>query len=494
MDLTSDDVASAEVKMGSRDGALVDPGSTYAESARASTAVRRIARRPRIASWWPRDALRRRLLGIADALSALLAMAVPASVLPDIVWAPALVPVWLVVAKALGLYDRDHRSIRHLTIDEVPALAAWALVGAGTLAGVRHLAGDHASTEDSAAVALIAFVSVCPLRAAARAAWRRLVPPERTLIVGEGEPAEMTRRKLKVFPEMHLELVKEMSSSAFRALRQSNGALVALVRKVDRVVVATDEIDPVGIAALAGACRDHSAKLSAVSPLRGRSQSALHMTQVGDLAVFEFDTWDVPRSTALMKRTFDLVFSAGALLLLAPVLPLIAIAIRAETPGPVIYTQRRVGRRGRPFRMFKFRSMVHDAEERLSEVVDLDALEEPAFKMKRDPRVTRVGRVLRRWSLDELPQMLNVLRGNMSLVGPRPEQVEVVQLYHPEHRFRLDVKPGITGPMQVCGRGELTFGERLAVELDYVENISLFRDLRILVLTIPRVFRGTGAY
>jgi lipopolysaccharide/colanic/teichoic acid biosynthesis glycosyltransferase len=138
--------------------------------------------------------------------------------------------------------------------------------------------------------------------------------------------------------------------------------------------------------------------------------------------------------------------------------------------------------------------MAPDAEERLSNVVPLDELREPVFKLRGDPRTTRLGRLLRRWSIDELPQLWNVLKGEMSLVGPRPEQVELVRLYRPEHRFRLDVRPGMTGPMQVYGRGELTFDERLAVERDYIENLTLGRDLRILALTLPVVFRGGGAF
>jgi lipopolysaccharide/colanic/teichoic acid biosynthesis glycosyltransferase len=127
-------------------------------------------------------------------------------------------------------------------------------------------------------------------------------------------------------------------------------------------------------------------------------------------------------------------------------------------------------------------------------VVSLDALAEPVFKLREDPRITPLGRLLRRTSLDELPQLVNVLRGDMSLVGPRPEQLEVVALYRPEHMFRLEVKPGLTGPMQVYGRGELTMEERLAVERDYVENVSIGRDMRILLLTIAVVLRGDGAY
>jgi lipopolysaccharide/colanic/teichoic acid biosynthesis glycosyltransferase len=144
--------------------------------------------------------------------------------------------------------------------------------------------------------------------------------------------------------------------------------------------------------------------------------------------------------------------------------------------------------------MLKFRTMVRDAEALLPGVVAFDELSEPMFKLPRDPRVTRIGRILRRTSLDELPQLLNVLKGDMSLVGPRPEQLDLVDRYEPEHRFRLDLKPGLTGPMQVYGRGELTFDERLAVEREYVENLTLGRDLRILALTMVAVISGRGAY
>jgi lipopolysaccharide/colanic/teichoic acid biosynthesis glycosyltransferase len=144
--------------------------------------------------------------------------------------------------------------------------------------------------------------------------------------------------------------------------------------------------------------------------------------------------------------------------------------------------------------MLKFRTMVPEAESLLPSLVEIDRLREPMFKLAGDPRVTRIGRLLRRTSVDELPQLVNVLRGEMSLVGPRPEQVELVERYRPEHRFRLVVKPGLTGPMQVYGRGRLEFDERLAVEREYVDNLSIWGDLRILWLTASSVVRGRGAY
>jgi lipopolysaccharide/colanic/teichoic acid biosynthesis glycosyltransferase len=235
-------------------------------------------------------------------------------------------------------------------------------------------------------------------------------------------------------------------------------------------------------------------KLNVVSPLRGRAGAAPRLTEVADLPLLEYDTRDVSRSTLLMKRVVDVLVSASALGVLLPLFPLVALAIKLDSRGPVIFAQLRAGKGGRPFRMYKLRTMREDAEAALSEVVSLATLDEPMFKLREDPRVTRLGRWLRRFSLDELPQLVNVLRGEMSIVGPRPEQIELVERYRPEHRFRLDVKPGMTGPMQICGRGELTFSERLAVELDYVENVSVARDLRILLQTLPMTIRGTGAF
>ena len=200
------------------------------------------------------------------------------------------------------------------------------------------------------------------------------------------------------------------------------------------------------------------------------------------------------RSTLMLKRLIDVVAAATGLIVLSPVLILTALAIRLDSRGSVVFAQVRAGLGGRPFRMYKFRTMVFKAESMLEDVVALDALREPVFKLRDDPRVTRIGRIIRRTSLDELPQLVNVLKGDMSLVGPRPEAMEFVERYGPDQRFRLAVKPGMTGPMQVYGRGHLRFDERLAVEREYVENLSLGRDARLLALSFAAVIRGTGAY
>jgi lipopolysaccharide/colanic/teichoic acid biosynthesis glycosyltransferase len=203
----------------------------------------------------------------------------------------------------------------------------------------------------------------------------------------------------------------------------------------------------------------------------------------------------IPGWKRFVKRGIDIF---GALLGLAIAIPLVAIAavaIKLDSPGPVFFGQVRIGENGRTFRIFKLRSMVDDAERRLEALIDLQQLaQEPAFKLADDPRITRVGRILRRTSLDELPQFYNVLRGEMSLVGPRPEEERVVQLYSDYHRRRLALKPGLTGPMQVSGRGDLSFSDRLQLELDYIDHYSLRRDLSIILRTVPVIMHGKGAH
>jgi exopolysaccharide biosynthesis polyprenyl glycosylphosphotransferase len=253
-------------------------------------------------------------------------------------------------------------------------------------------------------------------------------------------------------------------------------------------------LDEATIADLLDFCREERIKLSVVPPARGMFGTAARLNHIADLSVVEFTTWDISNSTLFLKRTLDLAIGSVALVLLAPLFVVIAVAIRLESGGPAIFTQLRAGVDGRPFKMRKFRTMVVDAEAQLPQLVSFDTLRDPMFKLPNDPRITRVGRWMRRWSLDELPQFVNVVGGSMSLVGPRPEQVELVERYAPEQRFRLLVKPGLTGPMQVYGRGRLTFDERLAVEREYIENLSLRRDLHILALTVSAVWSGRGAY
>jgi lipopolysaccharide/colanic/teichoic acid biosynthesis glycosyltransferase/GT2 family glycosyltransferase len=198
--------------------------------------------------------------------------------------------------------------------------------------------------------------------------------------------------------------------------------------------------------------------------------------------------------TEVVKRILDVVLSILGLVLALPLLILIALAIKLDSPGPVLFVQARVGQHGKVFSIYKLRTMVANAEGLFDQVAAANPLRGAAVKLPRDPRVTRLGRWLRRWSIDELPQLWNVLRGDMSLVGPRPEEPRIVALYTDWHRQRLAVKPGLTGPMQINGRGNLSLDERVQLELDYIQHYSVWLDLDILWRSIPAVISGQGAY
>jgi exopolysaccharide biosynthesis polyprenyl glycosylphosphotransferase len=196
----------------------------------------------------------------------------------------------------------------------------------------------------------------------------------------------------------------------------------------------------------------------------------------------------------VMKDLVDRVAAGVALLLLSPLMLVLAICVRLSDRGPALFKQTRVGKNGRSFKIYKFRTMVVDAERRLAELREMNEFDGVLFKMRRDPRVTPVGARLRKWSLDELPQLFNVLLGEMSLVGPRPPLPDEAALYADHVRRRLVVKPGLTGLWQVSGRSDLTWEESVRLDLRYVENWSLALDLQILWKTVFVLIRGRGAY
>lgn len=202
------------------------------------------------------------------------------------------------------------------------------------------------------------------------------------------------------------------------------------------------------------------------------------------------DSWQYRAS----KRALDVLFALAGLTLLLPLLPLIVVLIKLDSPGPVLFAQRRVGRHGRLFTCYKFRSMVKDAEALKSELAELNEATGPAFKIRRDPRITVVGGFLRRSSLDEVPQLINVLVGHMSIVGPRPQIPAEVELYEPWHRQRLQVQPGVTCLWQIAGRSHIGFDEWMRLDLEYVRRRGMRLDLWIIFRTLPAVIARKGAY
>ena len=426
----------------------------------------------------------------------------------DPLWVLPTLPLWILVAKMEGLYDHDHPRIWHLTTDEAPAIFHWITLSvAGSLLFIRALPDETVTLDAALALYVAALAAAFMLRAAARAIWRRRVPPERALVLGRGKLADAVSRKLALEPGHHLSVLEY---STHPEAANGNGAghtelkiedlskedleFLMSEAEVERVVLAVPELDEATLARVVSSCRATGVKLSVMPPMRAMLGTAVQLSHIAEMPVIEYGTWGTSPSTMAMKRTVDVVLSAAGIVVLAPLMVVIAVCVRLTSRGPALFTQVRAGRNGLPFKILKFRTMCHDAEQRISEVISPDELTEPMFKLRQDPRVTRTGRFLRRTSLDELPQLLNVLKGDMSLVGPRPEELWLVERYGETQRFRLQMRPGMTGPMQVHGRGELNFQERLAVEREYVENYSTRKDLKILLRTVSTIWGAKGAY
>ncbi len=265
--------------------------------------------------------------------------------------------------------------------------------------------------------------------------------------------------------------------------------------RADTVVfTGADTIDPRGMRELGWRLETSSTNLVVAPALTDVAGPRIHARPVAGLPLIQVDYPEFSGRKYAAKRAFDLVVASVALVLLSPLLLLIAFAVRRDSPGPAIFSQERIGLNGEPFRMYKFRSMVVDAESQLPTLLDRTDGNGVLFKMRADPRVTRIGAVLRRYSLDELPQLVNVLRGEMSLVGPRPPLASEVQRYDEWALRRLLVRPGITGLWQTQGRSDLSWDDSVRLDLYYVENWSLTGDIIILYRTARAVARAQGAY
>jgi exopolysaccharide biosynthesis polyprenyl glycosylphosphotransferase len=239
--------------------------------------------------------------------------------------------------------------------------------------------------------------------------------------------------------------------------------------------------------------RAHSVDLRVIPDLYDGLAWNSPIEYIGQFPTIPLHCGHVPEVGLLLKRALDIVFSSLALVVLSPVLLAIAIAIKLDSHGPIFYSSERMGKKGRVFRCTKFRTMVIDAETRRAEIMHMNERDAVLFKITNDPRVTKLGRFLRKYSLDELPQFFNVLRGDMSVVGPRPPLASEVQEYKLSHLRRLDVTPGITGLWQVQGRQDPSFDSYVSLDVTYIENWSIWLDLKIIARTIGVVFAGTGS-
>ncbi len=411
-------------------------------------------------------------------------------------------PLWLLIANTVGLYHLSDRRLGPSAADEIgPIIFALALWSWCLLLLVALLDPQAPELALCAILWVAGFGAVLGLRALTRAvARRRPWYEQRVAILGSPVDVRRVVRRLDRHPELGLRVacVGELSSDP---LRTREGADI-----MD--FVAGSEINRVIVASFPGDLEERSSLIRALSKLRVHidvvsadadaipPHGMLHYME--GLPVLTIAAVREPRSQALFKRGFDVVAAGTGLILLSPLLAYCAIRVRLESAGPALFKQVRVGKNGNPFEVLKFRTMVADAEHQKHEMatMNLHAIGDTPgmFKVANDPRTTRFGAWLRRWSIDELPQLVNVLKGDMSLVGPRPLIPEEASLVRGHHEARLTARPGITGPWQTLGRSDIGFEDMVKLDYAYVMNPSFAEDMKLLVRTVHAVLGQRGAY
>ncbi len=417
-----------------------------------------------------------------------------------------LILLTVILAFFFGLYSDSDLLTWASGLSDAPRAVVAMLLLSWPLVGLVNLM----SIDSAGWVTIVATVTLAATdsigRALARGWAHRIVPlRQRTVIVGSGMVADRLANRLDRHTEFGLETIGLVDDDVHTVDEnqrlQKLGSLDDLGKvltgaKVDRVIIAFSRASHQQLLSCIRTCRDSRVAVDVVPRLFELLDGAQSLTQIGGLPVFSIGAPPLTRMSRFAKRVLDVVGASLILLVLSPVLLAIAIAIKIDSRGPIFFRQIRAGRGDTRFKLVKFRSMYDDAEERKRAYEEQNESDDGVmFKIKRDPRITRVGGFLRRSSLDEIPQLFNVLTGEMSLVGPRPlilkEAAAAAQSWHAR---RLDLRPGITGLWQVSGRSDLPFQEMVRFDYQYVSGWSLARDIEILLATVPVVLSGRGAY
>ena len=420
---------------------------------------------------------------------------------PHAAMAPVVAATWLIGLASAGLYSRD---LRRQTTDLTRVLRG---VGAGMLLFLGGLfAVQETDWLSRSLVFGFALASVPVILLTHRAIERLLhtgwvgVAPWRILLVGSGAEASTVARAVAEHPQWGIEIAGHIwrDPNDPGSLLEALGSLRDLPRvvesaRVDQVFVVGTDWPGDELGRLADACEEVGVRFSLDAGFLGLGISRPQLDSFGGWTVLSFSAVPEASVALVAKRVIDIAASGLALLALAPLFSVVALAIKLQDRGPVLFVQERSGLHGRPFPMLKFRTMVVDAEKRLAALQADNEMSGPVFKIKHDPRITAMGRLLRKTSIDELPQLYNVLRGDMSLVGPRPPIPAEVAKYARWQRRRLSMKPGITCIWQVSGRNNIDFETWMRLDLQYIDNWSLGLDLSLLLRTLPVVLRGTGA-
>ena len=456
-----------------------------------------------------RDAIYRRSLIAADVLAAAVAGYFAIVAVAGAAPQPSMVlalPLVVVLGKLLGLYDRDELVFHKSTLDEAPhhfQLAALYTLLTWLLSSV--LVTGEFTRDAGGALWLAAFLLTSSFRFTAREIARAISPAERCMIIGRSGTRMRLAGKLtaarpgtEVVGYLPLE-DERRTGAAWNGTDRRRRALgledmPELVRQLDvhRVIVIPGEADGETLVDAVSRAKASGVKVSILPRLFEVVGSSVEFDDIDGVTVLGVRRFGLGRSSERVKRTMDLVGAAAGMILLAPLFAVVALAIKLDSRGPVFYKQLRIGRNGRPFQMVKFRSMVENADELKLELADRNAAGGGLFKIIDDPRITRVGRIIRQFSIDELPQLLNVLHGEMSLVGPRPLVPDEDDRVDGRFRRRLRLVPGMTGPWQILGPTRVPLTEMVGIDYLYGANWSLWIDVKILLRTVGHVLRRKG--
>jgi exopolysaccharide biosynthesis polyprenyl glycosylphosphotransferase len=420
--------------------------------------------------------------------------------------AVVLTVILLIVFKAEGLYDQRRGTS---WLDEAYTIFTGTLIGIAIMIFLFFLYRAHFY---SRLIFFYAFLLIGGLLSLSRLVERQIrdrlrrrgTGVDRVLIVGAGVVGRAIMRSILARPELGYRPVgfvdddpkkQEDDLGPFKALG-STADLPSVVREqaVDEVIISLPWISHRKVLSIIADSERQGVRARFVPDLLQMSLSQVDIDEINGIPLIGMKEHPLRGWRVALKRLLDIAVSSAALLVLAPPLFLVAVLVKLDSPGPALFRQIRLGRGGKPFTCYKFRSMQQEAEGELARLSGMNEAAGPIFKIRDDPRCTRIGRLLRRFSLDELPQLINVLLGDMSVVGPRPPLPAEVEQYEDWHRDRLSIPSGITGLWQVMGRSDLSFDEMVMLDLFYAENWSLWLDFKIMLRTVPTVLFARGAY
>ena len=474
---------------------------------------RRLASRVRqgivAASYGPRDQAVRRTLVAADVLAVSLALVAVAIVIArrhavaEVLWGLLTIPGWLLLFNAYRLYERDSKRISHSTVDDIPWLF-HALVVGSLLMWLYYplVVAGGIQFANLLGFACFTVVGVLAFRSLGRRAVGAAMGPERVLLLGGGEPIRLLADKMRAHPEYAVQPVAQIASPQTEAdgadlptlaeLQNLDLSAAIAEHNIDRVVITHGELDERMLLELLRRCKELSLKVSVLPQLCDAMGPSVEIDDVEGVTLLGINPPVLSPSSRIFKRGMDVLGATAILIASCPLMAMIAIAVKLTSSGPVLFRQTRIGKGGERFELLKFRTMVIGAEH-MTDGLRAQSIDPGWLHLEHDPRITPIGRRLRASSLDELPQVWNVLKGEMSLVGPRPLVESEDRQLIGWARSRIDLTPGLTGLWQVLGRTSIPFDEMIKLDYIYVTNWSLWTDIRLMLRTLPVIVSRRGA-